>query len=382
MGKIYIWHGDGTGFLDSTGFFYDLPDAAWAYSSPAVADIDDDGKKEIVVGSNLSRVFAFELDGSIIDGFPVSVIGGVYTAPIIADFDPDIPGLEIAVGSYGNRIYLLDDSGNILSGWPQIVPFTCDVCVGLSAGNFDLDSEPELVVHGDNGLYVFNKDGSMVAGFPVESGGGRSAGIVGDIDADDENEIFWNTDEGWLKGVDKSGHELYGFPILIGDDGPSSPLLVDLNQDGFIDLLGTAGAGLFYGYSLMSEYGQMAWPYYKHDIGRTSSFDTPLRSSVSLSRNPGNRWRVLGPYPTLSNSAISFSLMIPEKTEGEIKIFNGAGRKIKVIHRGLLKKGLHCFQWEGKDDRGLEVSSGVYFLEINFGKFKSVHKIAWISSRD
>lgn len=379
QGEIYIWHGDGTGFLDSTGFFYDLPDAAWAYSSPAVADIDGDGEKEIVVGSNLSKVYALKLDGTVMDGFPVNVSGGIYTAPILADFDPDIPGLEIAVGTYGNKVYLIDNAGNILSGWPQIVSFSCDICVGLSAGNLDLDPEPELIVHGDDGLYVFNKDGSLVPGFPVVSGGGRSAGIIGDVDQDGEPEIFWNTDDGWLKGVKKDGEELYGFPILTGDDGPSSPLLVDLDQDGLIDLLGTAGAGLFYGFTLMSNYGQMEWPFYKHDIGRTSSYTTPLKISLSLSKIKKSIWQISGPYPSLSNRAIYFSLMVPRKSKGEIKIFDQAGRKIRIIHKGFMERGMHHFQWKGKDDMGRGVPSGVYFLKIKFKKFKKVEKVCWIS---
>jgi hypothetical protein len=64
-------------------------------SSPAVGDIDGDGKPEIVVGTGnvflgVSHwVYAFHCDGTPVLGWPVSVDGQVRTAPALADLDGD-----------------------------------------------------------------------------------------------------------------------------------------------------------------------------------------------------------------------------------------------------------------------------------------------------
>ena len=64
---------------------------AWL-ASPAVADLDGDGKKEIVV-SRAGRVIAWHPDGSVL--WKADLDGRTWSSPIVADFRPDIPGIII-----------------------------------------------------------------------------------------------------------------------------------------------------------------------------------------------------------------------------------------------------------------------------------------------
>jgi len=64
-------------------------------SSPVVGDIDGDGAPEIVVGTGVyfpngtHVIYAFEIDGSDVPGWPVAIDGQEWLSPALADIDGD-----------------------------------------------------------------------------------------------------------------------------------------------------------------------------------------------------------------------------------------------------------------------------------------------------
>ena len=64
--------------------------SAWI-SSVAVGDIDKDGILEIVVGTINAQVYAWHLDGRLVNNFPVrgNEEDRFYTAPSLGDVDGD-----------------------------------------------------------------------------------------------------------------------------------------------------------------------------------------------------------------------------------------------------------------------------------------------------
>ena len=65
------------------GFPVIAGDAIW--SSPALADIDGDGKKEAVFGTNKGNIHAIALDGKDIAGFPIVLNDVIRSSPAIGD---------------------------------------------------------------------------------------------------------------------------------------------------------------------------------------------------------------------------------------------------------------------------------------------------------
>lgn len=140
-------------------------------SSPAVGDIDGDGKPEIVVGTGryysgrAHKLYAFRCDGSMQPGWPVSVDGQVTTAPALADLDGDgivdvIASDEPVSPSTLSQVYAFKGTGALL--WKR----TPRDFFGnnLSAGNpvvADIlgDGNLEVMVPTNTELCVFSRTG-------------------------------------------------------------------------------------------------------------------------------------------------------------------------------------------------------------------------------
>ncbi len=80
-------------------------------------------------------------------------------------------------------------------------------------------------------------------------------------------------------------------------------------------------------------------------------------------------------YPNPFNPTTTISFSIPNDSEVEISIYNIKGQKIKTLTNNEFSKGSHSIIWNGDDETGKLVSSGVYFYKLYVnGKTVSVKK--------
>lgn len=86
---------------------------SWSYdvggkvtSSPAIDDIDGDGKAEVVVGSTNNKIYAVKNDGTGVD-WTFQTDGNVISSPAIADG-------KVYVGSNDGKIYCIDNTGDLI----------------------------------------------------------------------------------------------------------------------------------------------------------------------------------------------------------------------------------------------------------------------------
>lgn len=71
------------------------------------------------------------------------------------------------------------------------------------------------------------------------------------------------------------------------------------------------------------------------------------------------------PNPFASSTAIRFS--IPADGNTQVSAYDVQGRLVRRIHQGALTAGTHALPWDGLDDAGREVRSGIYFIRIHSG---------------
>jgi hypothetical protein len=98
---------------------------------------------------------------------------------------------------------------------------------------------------------------------------------------------------------------------------------------------------------------------------------------VGLDERPGNRLvtRLLQnePNPFKPGTAIRFSLAQPERVK--ITIYDVTGREVRTLIDGKREAGLHSVAWDGLDDAGRSVGSGVYWSQMVAGSYLSNKKM-------
>jgi len=79
------------------------------------------------------------------------------------------------------------------------------------------------------------------------------------------------------------------------------------------------------------------------------------------------------PNPFNPNTTITFS--IPTGGQTSLVVFNLAGQKIKTLWQGWTMRGEHAVSWDGLDEKGRQVSSGVYLYRLTTSDRSTTRKM-------
>jgi hypothetical protein len=180
-------------------------------------------------------------------GWPYQTGYSVSQSGTAAQLDAD-PALEIAIASQDKKVYVLNHDGTLVPGWPKIMGDALgpddwvNQCSSPAVADLDLDGVPEVIVGNfDAKLYVFEPDGTPVAGFPFQVGWMIfSTPSAGNIDADPELEIVFGANDGKIWALNANGTVCAGFPYATPYVIRSSPALGDLDGDGVLEIACTA----------------------------------------------------------------------------------------------------------------------------------------------
>jgi len=269
-------------------------------SSPQFADLNGDGKDELIVADSNGLVHAFQTNGKELAGWPVredvvpgtDLRAGFTSSPAVADLDRD-GHLDVVIGGLDGKVYAWDRKGKSLPGWPvpTRTPFGPDrahphwestVISSPAVGELDGAAKdgPEVVVGGGDGrVYAFHAGGTTLAGWPVllddpaqpgmETAKIASSPAIGDIDGDGRNEVVIGDGETYgstarVYALRGDGSYQKGWPVIldavapnsipvVGQGVPESPVLADVNHDGAMEV---AISGFTSGFHLLTGHGK------------------------------------------------------------------------------------------------------------------------------
>ncbi|MFH1511475.1 MAG: PQQ-binding-like beta-propeller repeat protein [Candidatus Woesearchaeota archaeon] len=200
-------------------------------SNPVLADIDDDGKDEIIVGSSNGRMYAIKGDGTLIWSFKTN--GAVHSTPAIEDINGD-GRKEIIFGSSDKCLYALDSKGQRIWSFETGL----EVESGVAVCDINNDGRKEIIFgSNDNRIYALNDEGDLLWQFPTQ-GPINATPRIGDIHNNGQLKIIVGSHDGFVYVIKANGNLEWKFKT--NGKIVSEACVADINFDGKLEIVVTS----------------------------------------------------------------------------------------------------------------------------------------------
>ena len=71
-------------------------------------------------------------------------------------------------------------------------------------------------------------------------------------------------------------------------------------------------------------------------------------------------------YPNPFNPSTTIKYFLPNRTEIQLTVFDHLGREVKQLEHKFQEPGIHYINWDGRNNYGINVSSGIYIYQITY----------------
>lgn len=205
--------------------------------TPVLADIGGSSRNEILFSTTDGNIYALASDGTILaqmntgEDVPIG-------SPVVYDWYGN--NQSVIMIAAGNKIYAWNSHGDALPKFP--VKLEEQITAPLTIGDVTRDGLPEMIVAtADHKLHVLNGRGLDIGGWPVSTNANiKTKPILKQFDG---TWSVWATAENGLFAWDKDGTLRNGFPVFISASFSTQPVFDDDNAligsaDGYLYTLG------------------------------------------------------------------------------------------------------------------------------------------------
>jgi PKD repeat protein len=234
---------------------------------------------------------------------------------------------------------------------PALFEFISITPGDLIPGLFALVSPPEM---GANGLNIVEGGGTQLGGTPGSGDGVLATLSFEVIDEISAEGAFISILEVEVNASARDREILIFAEKAFGVEVTSGPALAgDIDGNDTVDLFDFFLFADNFGVVALAKLMDLAQEY----LG--------LPGSSQLEQN----------YPNPFNAATTIQFSILRSIEVELAIYNLAGQEVVGLVSDRLQAGVHTVQWDGRDQSGRELASGVYVYRLQAGREMAARKL-------
>ncbi len=317
------------------------------YSSPSLVDVTISGN----TGNTGIGIYCISSSPSLVD---VTISGNGSGIYCVSDSSPSLINVTISDNSTdwaGGGIYCNSSNPSLVN-----VTISGNSAGGSGGGIYFHNSNPSLVnciLWNDTPEEIYITSGSITATYSDIEGGWAGEGNI------DEDPLFVGTGEHPYSLLEDSPCIDAGIPDTTGLNLPPWDIIGNLriwDGDGNGSAIIDMGA-------------------YEYDAPPYVDVNEPIiPNSSSLITNLSN-------YPNPFNPTTTINYSLKENSKVSLNIYNIKGQKVKQLisnSAGQFSAGQHSVVWNGKDDNGKTVSSGIYFYKLKTGDYEKTKKMILI----
>jgi hypothetical protein len=106
---------------------------------------------------------------------------------------------------------------------------------------------------------------------------------------------------------------------------------------------------------------------YRYTLGVVDADGSEVRSQTTEIKSPAYSMALFQNQPNPFNPTTRVRFSVPKKTYVTLQIFNLEGKLITQLISKVVDTGLQELEWDGRDERGHPMASGVYFYRLEAG---------------
>ena len=341
-------------------------------------DFDEDGKTDCVF-IDWPTVYIAEYDSSLknfVQCFDFQIqANDAQSGFAVGDFDQD-GKTEIVFGTALRKVYVIEAKGEneYQVVWQGDAP-TYNAYMVTSTGDIDGNGKPEFWVGGQDHLtgistfWAYESDGQNnyvpVASIELRYLVSLSTNYVqsGDIDNDGKEELIINIGNYLIMLKFTGQPNQHYFEIYYAKIGESTQPNASVLPSTIFDFNNDYRKDILFSLDL----------YNAPNISYILLRDTTA-VSVENAENNLFGFQLIANYPNPFNPSTTIKFVTGKPGDTIIKVYNSLGKEITTLINEYLPSGEKEITWDGKDNTGNTVSSGVYFIQMTAGSYRQTIK--------